>query len=252
MFDDPEVYGGVLAAIAAAVVSTIALVSIVFVGDWGKRNSAYFSSFAVGYLLIAIAFHIIPEALEASPDYAWTWLFAGLIVVTIISQAIRILSRSQFDSDDLAIGFASIVALGAHSLIDGLVYEAIFVDLRTGLIGTAGLILHEIPEAVIAYFLVRETGVSKLTAGLIAFVAASLTTIGGALLAAWTLRDVAAPPLGMLLGLSAGALAYITIVHLGANARLATGGKGYLWAGIGVALSTAAVVFEAIFLNGGH
>ncbi|MEQ1931699.1 MAG: ZIP family metal transporter [Parvularculaceae bacterium] len=250
---------GVKVAILAATVSTVGLASVVFIGDWGRRHSPNFSAFAVGFLLVAIFFHLIPESFSLAGQQAggnpWDaafWIGGGAFVVAFISLTFGQMSRKRVNGRDVAIGYASILALAAHSFIDGLAYETTFrQDPVTGFLATFGLLLHEIPEAVIAYFLVRDTGMPKYIAALWAFLAASVTTVIGAVLIAFvwpgTNLDMAA-----MIGLAAGGLLYITIFHLGWHARLAAKGQGYFYASIGVAISLAAVILTEIFGNRGH
>jgi len=248
---------GVLASLIAAALSTVGLVSVVFVGDWGRRQSPSFSAFAMGFLLIAIFFHLIPDAFalskalpSAAPVSALIWIAGGFFGVAFISLTFSQMSRKRVNGRDIAIGYASIIALAAHSFIDGLAYESTFrQDAVTGILATFGLLLHEIPEAVIAYFLVRETGLPKFIAAFWAFLAASVTTVVGAAIMAfvWPGRDI---NLAAMIGLAAGGLLYITIFHLGWHARLAAPGRGYFYAGLGVAISLAAVILKEIFLEG--
>lgn len=248
---DLEIWGGVLAAATAVVVSTVGLASMVFLGDWGRRNSPSFSAFAVGFLLIAIFFHLFPEAFSQTP-LALVWIIAGFIGVSFISLSFSVLARRRVDGRDIAIGYASIIALAAHSFIDGFAYETTFrEDFLTGALSTFGLLLHEFPEAVIAYFLVRETGAGRYMAAVWAFFAASLTTLVGALLVAMVLpREML--DIGALIGLAAGGLLYITVFHLGWHARLAQRGRGYSYMMLGVAISLAAVVISGIAGIHGH
>jgi ZIP family zinc transporter len=244
-------WSGVIAAAIAAGVSTLGLLSMMFVGDWGRRHSPSFSAFAVGFLLIAIFFHLLPETLGHS-TFGWAWLFAGFIGVAFISLSFSVMAQKRPDGRDIALGYASIIALGAHSFIDGLAYETTFRDnVITGSIATFGLLLHEFPEAVIAYFLMRDTGMGKYRAGFVAFIAASLTTVVGALLVAFALPDEKLD-LPLLIGLAAGGLLYITIFHLGWHARLAAKGQGYRYASLGVTISLIAVVLTKAFAAHAH
>jgi zinc transporter ZupT len=252
---DPGSWDGVIAAAIAALVSTIGLLSVVFIGDWGKRQSPNFSAFALGFLLVAIFFHLVPETFEHARETgnavdAAFWVGGGFFGVAFISLTFSQMSRKRVNGRDLAIGYASILALAAHSFIDGMAYETTFrEDIITGMLSTTGLLLHEIPEAVIAYFLVRETGLSRAIAAIWAFLAASLTTVVGAVVIAAVL-PTSEINMAAMIGLAAGGLFYITVFHLGWHARLAARGEGYFWAGIGVAISLAAVIFTEIFGHG--
>lgn len=240
-----EIWGGVMVAVGAAAVSTLGLVSMVFLGDWGRRHSPSFSAFAVGFLIISIFFHLFPETFSQTP-LALFWIIAGFVGVSFISLSFSVLARRRVDGRDIAIGYASIIALAAHSFIDGFAYETTFrEDILTGLLATFGLLLHEFPEAVIAYFLVREAGAGRYMAAVWAFFAASLTTVVGAVLVACVLPK-GLLDVGALIGLAAGGLLYITVFHLGWHARLAQRGRGYNFMMLGIAIALAAVVYSGI------
>ncbi len=235
---------GLLASMVAASVSTAGLVSMVFVGDWGRRNSSYFSAFAIGILVTGVIFHLMPEALEMTPS-AWKATLYGFLAMTAIGFTLRALPKRRQDGDKLAFGYASLIALGFHSFLDGVIYQTSFQDHAfTGLIATSGLMLHEFPEGVIAFFLMRASGASSFVSGISAFAAASLTTVAGALFAVFFFGFTQSPPIGLLLGGTAGALIYVMIFHLGPHARLTPNKRGYLLASLGVILGLAAIMLR--------
>jgi zinc transporter ZupT len=235
---------GMLASIAAAAVSAAGLLSLAAFGDWGRRNSPAFSAFAIGILSVAVLFHLIPEAIDGAPG-AWKSVLVGGIGMLLIGGVLRFALDGRSSTANLAFGFASIIALGFHSFLDGVIYEATYhSDPFTGIISTAGLLLHEFPEGVIAFYLAREAQLKTLTAGIAAFVASSLTTIAGALAGSVIIENYEGLSLDHLLAVAAGALAYVIIFHLGPHARLAPGNRGYQLAAVGVIIATLAEIFR--------
>ncbi len=215
-------------------------------GDWGKRHSSYFSSFAIGVLLVAVLFHLAPEALESSLDN-WKSIAAGFLVMAVIGIGLRLISTTGVNGHGWAIGYASIAALGFHSFVDGLIYEATYLDeWFTGGLATAGLLLHEFPEGVIAYFLARDAGLNSAQSVAWAFIAASLTTVAGAFVASGFAAEVTHADVGPLLGLTAGTLAYIMVFHLGPHASLTPHRRGYAVASAGVLIAVVALLFRHI------
>ncbi len=213
-------------------------------GDWGKRNSAYFSAFAIGVLLVAVLFHLTPESLSYSRS-AWRWMIGGFLGMSILGFGLRLLSQNSRNGHGIAIGYASVIALGFHSFVDGLIYEATYsTEAFTGSLATAGLLLHEFPEGVIAYFLARDAGLDRIRSIVWAFIAASLTTIFGAIVASGFLGGPENVPIGPMLGLTAGGLAYIMAFHLGPHASLTPNKRGYFIASVGVVIALAAVVLR--------
>lgn len=243
---DADLPVGLIAAYAAAAMSTLGLISMLVVGDWGRRYSPYFSAFAVGFLLVAVFLHLIPEAFSYSAD-AWKWILGGLGAMTTLGVLLRLSSRPRVDAGDLTLGYASVFVLGAHSALDGVFYVTTFEkEAFTGALATFGLMLHEYPEGVIAFFLLRSAGLAQFPAGFLAFIASSVTTVVGALATTYVIRHVESLPLSALMGLTAGGLIYIIFLHLAPHAALTPHRRGYLVAGIGVALSLAAVIVREL------
>ena len=244
MFGVTQLDHGLVASIAAAFVSTAGLLSMAILGDWGRRNSAYFSAFAIGVLVVAVGFHLVPEAFEPTRN-PWAAICIGFGVMFAIGLFLRLMARRNQNNKMVAFGYASIIALGTHSFLDGIIYEVSFHQhLFTGWLATIGLLLHEFPEGVIAFFLLRETGMRTSFAGFWAFVAASLTTVGGAVLAAPLVKSSIELPVGTLMGLTAGGLTYIIIFHLAPHASQTPNKDGYAAASFGVIVGIAAIVLR--------
>ncbi|MGE0409361.1 MAG: ZIP family metal transporter [Amphiplicatus sp.] len=246
MLGDPGAINGFVAACVAAVVSTVGLVMMAATGDWGRRNSAYFSAFAVGILLVAVFFHLIPEALSLAPN-AWRWVIVGLGVMSVIGVSLRTYAGRRAVDQDLAFGYASIIALGSHSFMDGVLYQTAFHDtVFTGWLATFALLLHEFPEGVIAYFLLREAGMETRPAVIWAFFTASMTTPLGAVGGAYVIDAIPGLQISTLLALTAGGLIYLLAFHLGPHAALTPNGRGYLFTSIGVVIGVAAVILHTL------
>ncbi len=235
---------GLWASLLAAAVSTAGLLSMALIGDWGRRNGSYFSAFAVGVLVVAVLFHLVPEAI-ASKTNAAVWIGVGFAVMTAIGVGSAAIVSNRRSGPGLALGYVSIVALGFHSFMDGVIYQLSFhVEPFTGWLSTLGLLLHEFPEGVIGFFLLRNAGLSVRSSVTIAFFAASLTTILGTLTTAYFVESAMDVPLGPLLGATAGGLIYVIVAHLGPHAAQAPQRRGYAVASLGVVVGIAAVIFH--------
>ncbi|MBT8473712.1 MAG: ZIP family metal transporter [Marinicaulis sp.] len=247
MFGDPTLFFGVCASIVAAAISTAGIITVAAAGDWARRNSSYLSALAVGLLTVAVLFHLLPEAAFEAKDarIALAWVAGGFATMVLIGIAVEISVHQRSDGAALTFGYASIIALGVHSFIDGFIYAIVFTeDTFTGWFSILGLLFHEFPEGVIAFFLLSSAGLSRFRSLLFAFIASSLTTFSGALLAAWVLSRNIEPAMEALLGTAAGALLYVLIFHLGPHAAKTPNKQGYLVAMVGVALATAALIFN--------
>lgn len=241
---------GLGASLAAALVSTAGVLAIAAFGPAARRNSGYLSAFAVGLLSVGVLFHLIPESLDASLDGV-TWIIAGFSIMVLIGITVQLIVNPRADGAALTFGYASIIALAAHSFLDGIIYAAAFHEEPfTGWITIAGLLLHEFPEGVIAFGFLANAGVSTFRASVMAFLAASCTTVAGTLAAALALQTSTEIPMTALLGGAAGALIYVLIFHLAPNAYHAPRKRGYLFAQLGVAIGVAAIIFN--HFGGGH
>lgn len=250
MFGDEAIIHGLSASVTAAAITTIGLVAVAAFGDLVQRYSANFAAFAVGLLTVAVLFHLIPEALDTSMD-SIAWIGTGFMVMAVIAIAVQAIVYRRADGPALTFGYASVIALAAHSFLDGVVYAVVFQDEPfTGWLTTGGLLVHEFPEAVIAFYLLAHAGLSRIPAILVGFIAAGLTTVAGTIFANVLFALTMTPPLAAMYGGAAGALIFILIVHLGPQAVNVPNKKGYDVAQLGVIVGTAAIIFDCI--AGGH
>ena len=115
----------------------------------------------------------------------------------------------------MAIGLLPMLGIGFHSFIDGFIYSIAFtVSVLTGFLATLGMVLHEFPEGIVTYLLLRRAGFGERRAALLAFAAAAATTPLGMLVSFPMVSRIDDTLLGALLALSAGALVYVGATHL--------------------------------------
>lgn len=250
MFGDVHLFYGLAASLCAAGVSLLGVSAVALFGANIERHSPYFSAFAVGMLTVAVLLHLIPEAIAETPE-ALAWVGTGFMLMTLIGIAVHAVAFNRPRSAALTFGYASIIALAAHSMLDGAIYVVVFQEgWFTGWFTISGLLMHEFPEGIIAYFLLVEAGQRGASAFISAFVAAGATTVFGALVAHVVLMFTPELPLGALFGGAAGALIYVLVVHLGPHAATAKDGRGFLMAQLGVIVAATALILQ--LLGGGH
>jgi len=246
LFGEEAIIHGLSASTTAAAITTIGLIAVAAFGSLVRRYSAYFSAFAVGLLTVAVMFHLILEALDVSM-VALGWIGTGFMAMAVIAIGVHATVYRRVDGPALTFGYASIIALAAHSFLDGVVYAVVFQDEPfTGWLTTGGLLVHEFPEGVIAYYLLAHAGLARVPAIMFGFIAAGVTTVAGTIFANVLFALTMTPPLAAMYGAAAGALIFVLIVHLGPQAAKAPRGRGYFAAQIGVAVGTAAVIFNCI------
>lgn len=193
----------------AASVTTLGLLAVAIRSDWSLRHANLFGLAAAG-MLTAIAFlHILPKAFslsEATPVWLTLGFFGGLVVHYLIRTIFPDREESSLPKEAIT----PILAIACHSFIDGIVYAVTFaVSYSAGMFAAIGLILHEFPEGVIAFAILRRHGVSSRSAFIWAFLAAAATTPFGVLASGPFLSGLGETALGALFAISAGLLLFV-------------------------------------------
>jgi len=245
---DPGVIHGLNASLLAAAISTAGIFAAAGFGAWVQKNSSYISAFAVGVLTVAVIFHLIPEAVSYSKYYstnAFSWVAYGFAAMVLIGITVQAAVSGRVEGAALTFGYASIIALGAHSLLDGVIYAATFQNEPfTGWLATGGLLFHEFPEGVIAFYLLAQAGLGRARSIMIALVMATITTVAGTVGANKLIDLTGGLTMMAMLGGAAGGLIYVLIFHLGPHAAKSPNGRGYFVVGLGVIIGMIAVILN--------
>jgi zinc transporter ZupT len=198
----------------AGLVTMIGIYIIKRYEQWGIANIAYFMSFAAGVLISVSFIHLIPRSFVMSST-APISLLAGFFGLYLINRFLNSYVCQEPAYADYSLGLVSMLGIGFHSFLDGVIYSVAFkVSAFTGILAAIGMVLHEFPEGIVTFLLLERSGFSENRATLYAFVAASLTTPIGALVSYPFISQVNDFTLGVLLAVSAGALVYVGASHL--------------------------------------
>ena len=225
----------------AAFVTTIGLLAVALRSDWSLRHADLFGLVAAG-MLTAIAFlHIVPEAFalsSAAPIWLATGFFGGVLVHYTIKAVFAEREGSALPSEAIT----PIVAIAIHSFIDGVIYAVTFAaSFSSGVFTAVGLILHEFPEGVIAFAILRRHGGSNRWAFIWAFLAAAATTPLGVLISGPIMFGLGEAVLGMLFALSAGLLLFVATGPLMAPLKDMQPSRGLAALSVGVVIAIALV-----------
>lgn len=193
----------------AAFVATVGLILVAVRSDWSRRYAPIFALVASGLLLTMVITHLAPEALNADP-LAPMVMLAGFFLGLFLHDTLKTLLPVP-NAGSLAAGLTPMIAIGIHSFVDGMIYTVAFAKgQNTGLFATLGLVLHEMPEGIITFALLRAAGVSNRNSFILAFFAAALTTPLGTLVAFPFVHSVEENVLTLLFSLSAGLLLFVS------------------------------------------
>ncbi|MEO1641892.1 MAG: ZIP family metal transporter [Pseudomonadota bacterium] len=198
-----------LFGLIAASVTTLGLFLVSRFTEWSLRYASLFALAAAGMLCIISFLHIMPEAYEMTGQ-APNWVAGGFFVGLVLNYTIRALFPHRPESTLPSEAVTPILAIAAHSFIDGIIYSVTFAaSFESGLLASLSLILHELPEGVIAYVILKRHNVSNRSAFLWAFLAAAATTPLGVLVSGPLLSYLDPSLLGALFALSAGLLIFV-------------------------------------------
>lgn len=203
-----------VASFLACVVTTIGIYAIARYEKWGREHSVYFMSFAAGVLISVSFMHIIPEAFHMNA-VAPTFLLAGFLAIYLLNRFLNLYICHDHKRAGYAVGIIPMLGIGFHSFIDGIIYSVTFeVSILTGALAAVGMIFHEFPEGIVTFVLLERGGFSRRKSAAYAFLAAAVSTPLGALLSYPLTSSIKRSTLGILLGISAGALVYVGASHL--------------------------------------
>ncbi|MFH1591865.1 MAG: ZIP family metal transporter [Candidatus Woesearchaeota archaeon] len=173
-----------------------------------KKYSIVFISLAVGVLLGASFFELIPQSLELL-DSALIFILIGFLIFYLLENLIVVHICKESDCKKHRIGTMAIIGIGFHSLIDGIIIAVGFeVSFALGIAAAIAVIAHEFPEGIITYSTLIHAKFSKNKSFLYSILVAIATPIG-AILAFPFIKNLTEPFLGGLLAIAAGTFLYI-------------------------------------------
>lgn len=238
--------------LVAALVTSLGLVLVALRAEWSARNAQLFALAAGGMLVTLTLLHIAPEALARSANAPGSML-AGFLGGLLLSQAMRLIVGETVPAGAAltpGLALTPVLAIGLHSFIDGVVYAVTFAaSFDSGLYTATGLIMHEFPEGVIAFAILRGAGLSSRMSFFWAFLAAACTTPLGVVVSGPIVHAVGDAVLNQLFALSAGLLLFVATGPLLSPTREQPPRRGLAAIGAGVAIALAIALAP---IHGGH
>lgn len=222
----------------AAFVTTIGLIVVAQKGYWSERHAELFALAAGGMLLTLTLTHIAPEAIERSPG-APMLILAGFLGGLVLNYIVGSVFGDEAAGLSRAGAATPVIAVAIHSFLDGIIYAVTFAaSFEAGLFAALSLILHEFPEGVIAFTILRRFGFSNRQSFIYAFLAAAATTPAGVIFSGPFVYTLGTEAVGNMFAVSAGLLLFVATGPLMAPLRNhpPVRSLGALTAGVGIAL----------------
>lgn len=233
-----EIQAPLFFGLVAAFVTSVGLIAVAQRAAWTARHSNLFGLAAGGMLVTFTLLHIAPQAFARTPS-APVWLLTGFLCGLLLNHLTRALPRATGPGDQPIDALTPVLAIAIHSFIDGIIYAVTFAaSFASGVYTALALILHEFPEGVIAFAILRKSGIRSRVAFLWAFLAAAATTPLGVIMSSPVMHTLGDDTIGQLYALSAGLLIYVATGPLLAPARDETPmrGLGAIASGVVIAI----------------
>ena len=200
-----------------SLISLLSVVVLIFQKSVLRNYIFVFISVAVGALLGDAFIHLIPEALESSPNTSLTsvLIIVGILIFFMLEKFFHWHHHGQdTEKNNLhPLGKLILLSDGMHNIIDGIIIGASYmVSIPTGIATTMAVILHEIPQEVGDFAVLLHSGYTKRRALWLNFMSA-LTAILGAIIF-FMLDEAAGSVVTWLLPIAAGGFIYIAVADL--------------------------------------
>ena len=209
-----------LASFAVMLMSLVGIFTVmsVFKG-WAERNLKYLATFATGVFII-VAYNLVTETFHS--DIALIPLLGIMLVGALIAFSVdKIIPDSHHHHDDSETDQSHTKA-GAkrimfsdtlHNITDGfLIVPAFLVDVKLGLITTAGIMIHEIALEISEFFVLKSAGYSTKQALTINFITSGSILVG--VLGALFISNISEDIVFSLLAIAAGIIVYTILKDL--------------------------------------
>lgn len=203
----------IAAVSAGSLVSLVGGIYLLYGKAGAKKLQRIAVPFAAGALLAAAFLDLLPEAIEhGNAENVLMLTLVGLVLFFVLERSLSWFHHHHDDEHEHGVKRrnTSLIVIGdtLHNFIDGLAIGAAFiVDPAVGLVTTAAIAAHEIPQEIGDFGLLLAKGMAKRNVLLVNLISAAATVIGAALI--YGLGGEIGVSEGALLAITAGFFIYI-------------------------------------------
>jgi zinc and cadmium transporter len=177
--------------------------------SWLERYRSPLLGFATGALLASGLGELLPDSVGAIGPWAFAYAGASAALLVVVERFFARRSRQHGP-------VAPVALLGSdalHNIGDGMAIAAAFLtSTHLGIVTSFAVIVHEVPEEIADYALLRASKVTKRNA-LLALAGVQLTAALGAI-CTLVAASVVKHSVGIVDAIAAGTFAYIALVDL--------------------------------------
>ncbi len=206
------------ALLAGASIALLALLGSLFFGKSGYLTGThrFILPVAVGVFLGIVFFELVPETIEGSHEWGPLAILVGYLGFYLLSHFLETYHHHHFNHEDTCKKNGArklLIGDGIHNIADGVVIASAFmISPATGILVTAGIALHEIPQEIAEYGVLIHAGYNRAQALFYNFLSASSVFIG--ILGTYAFIHQGEAYLFVLTGIAAGNLLYIATADL--------------------------------------
>lgn len=211
-----------IASTIGSALSLVGGIALLWNEKFARRAVLVLVSFAVGSLIGAAFFELIPEALAEGGSYESIapFIVLGIFAIFLFERAIHWYHHHGDHSHDEAdmlpekvAGASVILGDSLHNFLDGIAIAISFsVGTEVGIATTLAVFFHEVPQEIGDFAVLLHLGYTKSKVIFYNLVTA-FTTVIGALLG-YFLADVVGQYIPAFLAFSAGSFIYIAVSDL--------------------------------------
>jgi zinc and cadmium transporter len=174
-------------------------------------------AFAIGSLLGAAFFNILPEIAESNNENIFSYVLMGLLLFFIMERYIHWHHCHNGNCENShkhePVTYLNLIGDGFHNFVDGALIAASFmISVPIGIVTTFAIITHEIPQELSDFAILIHGGFSKKKALMFNFLS-SLTSILGVIVTFLFAKSVEGL-LPIILAIAAGGFIYIATADL--------------------------------------
>jgi len=139
-------------------------------------------AFASGAMLSASFLDLIPEAYGEIGGEALRWVLAGIILFFFIEKFIHWHHCGKEECKVRPAAYLNLVGDGVHNFVDGVIIAAAYLtSVKLGLVTTAAIALHEIPQEFGDFSILLHSGMKTRKALAYNFISALAAVVGAVL-----------------------------------------------------------------------
>ena len=218
-------YQIIIASLIGSVFALIGGVLLLTKEQLARKTSLLLVSFAVGSLLGAAFFELLPEALREIGDRnAFTFVILGLLTLFLFEKFLKWYHCHDRETCDIHT-FSGAVLFGdaIHNFIDGIIIALSFsLSVPAGIAATIAVFFHEVPQEIGDFGVLLHAGYSKSKVFLYNALTAFVTPVGAVV--GYIALPLISGVLPQLISFAAGTFIYIAISDLMPELRHKTTG----------------------------